>query len=87
MLINGVEVAELLWHRRHALQIAMQLPDNFADALLVLEATRDLVQNYLGEDFVRPVEERPLVDLPAEREACVVLEFPALSSSAADANR
>jgi hypothetical protein len=40
----------LQWHRRHALTLASQLPDNQADALLVLEAMRELVQHYLADD-------------------------------------
>jgi hypothetical protein len=37
----------LQWHRRHAITIASQLPDNPEDALLVLEEARLLVQSYL----------------------------------------
>ena len=70
------ETGERLWHRRHALQIAMQLPDCQRDALLVLEATRILVLGYLPDDQV--VDDLPLA-LP-EREA-VVLAFSPLSPS------
>lgn len=35
------------WHRRHAIILAGQLPDNTADALLVLQATRELVETFL----------------------------------------
>lgn len=37
------------WHRRHAIQIAAQLPEDPADALLVLELAKQLV-----EEFLRP---------------------------------
>ena len=67
---------EKLWHRRHAMQIAMQLPESQQDALLVLEATRKLVQGYLTEDQVGEVLPLPL----PEREA-VVLAFSSLSPS------
>jgi len=83
MIFDGVEPVELLWHRRHAMQVAMQLPDNLPDALLVLQAAHRLVLSYLGDDVVRPVDERddlPLV-LPA-RELAVVIPFPAACSSA-----
>ena len=35
------------WHRRHAITLASQLPDNPADALLVLQATKELVEMFL----------------------------------------
>jgi hypothetical protein len=40
----------LLWHRRHALQIAMQLPEDQGDALLVLKETFKLVEEFLKND-------------------------------------
>lgn len=59
------------WHRRHAIQLAAQLPENPEDALLVLELTRQLV-----EEFLRP---QP----PRERALdAAVIRFPAASSSA-----
>jgi hypothetical protein len=39
-----------LGHRRHAIQIAAMLPETQADALLILEATRDFVLKFLAED-------------------------------------
>jgi hypothetical protein len=39
----------LAWHRRHALTIAGQLPENIEDALLVLQATRELVDTFLSK--------------------------------------
>jgi hypothetical protein len=35
------------WHRRQALALASQLPDNANDALLVIEATREIVERFL----------------------------------------
>lgn len=35
------------WHRRHAIQIAAALPETREDALLVLDLTRRLVEEYL----------------------------------------
>jgi hypothetical protein len=46
-----------LGHRRHAIQIAAQLPEAQADALLILEAARALVLSFLGEDH--PEQDRP----------------------------
>jgi hypothetical protein len=41
-----------LGHRRHAIQIVAMLPETQADALLILEATRDFVLKFLGEDHL-----------------------------------
>jgi hypothetical protein len=35
------------WHRRHAIQIAAALPEDEADALIVLDLARKLVETYL----------------------------------------
>lgn len=35
------------WHRRAAIILAGQLPDNSADAILVLQATKELVETFL----------------------------------------
>lgn len=40
----------LQWHRRQAIVLASQLPDNQADARLVLKALQELVENYMGAD-------------------------------------
>jgi hypothetical protein len=37
----------LQWHRRQAIVLASQLPDNTGDATLVLAALTELVQSYL----------------------------------------
>jgi hypothetical protein len=37
----------LQWHRRHAIMLAGQLPENTADALIVIEAMNELVRSYL----------------------------------------
>lgn len=34
-------------HRRHALQLACQLPEDATDALLILDAARELVETFL----------------------------------------
>ncbi len=36
------------WHRRHAVSLASQLPENPTDALLVLEATRELLTTFMS---------------------------------------
>lgn len=37
----------LLWHRRHAMMLAGQLPENIADAELVLQAVQELMETFL----------------------------------------
>ena len=47
----------LAWHKRHALTIAGQLPENIEDARLVLQAMQELVENFLN-DGQEPEQER-----------------------------
>ena len=51
------------WHRRHALHMASQLPENRVDALAVLECLKELLDGFLdpARAFSRPEEaqERP----------------------------
>lgn len=42
----GMEMP-LNWHRRQAIVLASQLPDNTTDAVLVLQALRELVDTFL----------------------------------------
>lgn len=42
------------WHRRHAIQLAAQLPEDSKDALIVLELTRELVESFLEGGQARP---------------------------------
>lgn len=59
------------WHRRHAIQIAAQLPEGREDALLVLDLARKLVEEFLGD---QPALERAV-------SGGEVLPFPASSNS------
>lgn len=38
------------WHRRHALSLVSQLPENAEDAAIVLAYMRDLVEDFLVPD-------------------------------------
>lgn len=52
----------LAWHRRHALTLASQLPDNVADARLVLEAVSEIVEEFLiKSEIVEPVRAKNVV--------------------------
>lgn len=55
----------LAWHKRHALLIASQLPENPADARLVLEAITELVETFIargdGEQAERPSNVLPFL--------------------------
>jgi Uma2 family endonuclease len=53
------------WHRRHAIILAGQLPDNTADALLVLEATKELVETFLVGHVDRETKAANILPFPA----------------------
>ena len=38
------------WHRRHALQLACQLPEDSEDALIVLRMATQLVTDFLDDE-------------------------------------
>lgn len=64
------------WHRRAAIQLAAQLPEDIEDALTVLKLTNDLVRQFLADGSQRQ---------PAVLSADLVT-FPASSSSRCNAN-
>jgi hypothetical protein len=43
----------LAWHKRQAMALAGQLPENMNDARLVLVAMQDLVDNFMGQSSVQ----------------------------------
>jgi hypothetical protein len=43
-----------IWHRRQAMVLAGQLPENPADALLVLEAMHELLDTFLSSSDAAP---------------------------------
>lgn len=57
------------WHRRHAIQVAAALPETRDDALLVLELTRQLVEDFLH------APQRPTVPLERDRGVVVSLSL------------
>jgi hypothetical protein len=42
------------WHKRHALMLASQLPDNASDARAVLRAVQDIVDTWLHVEREAP---------------------------------
>jgi hypothetical protein len=59
---------EVDWRRRHALQLASQLPDGPADALVILDLVRELVVSFLQPGVVQePVKASPVVTLVRPR--------------------
>ena len=57
---EGLSMSKIeTWHRRHALQLACQLPESRRDALLILEASRDLVENFIDPPPAKPVPPAP----------------------------
>jgi hypothetical protein len=55
------------WRRRHALTLASQLPDNNADALVILDLVRELVVSFLQADAVPEPAKAPVVTLVRPR--------------------
>lgn len=41
----------LPWHRRHAVMLAGQLPENYADAVMVVKAITELLETFLAENL------------------------------------
>lgn len=37
-----------VWHRKQALLLVAQLPDSYTDAVMVLEAARELLETFLN---------------------------------------
>jgi hypothetical protein len=44
------------WRRRHALNMAGQLPENVTDALAILDLLRELVVTFLHVDMPEPAK-------------------------------
>ncbi|WP_426615394.1 hypothetical protein [Bradyrhizobium sp. McL0616] len=42
------------WHRRHAIQLAAQLPEKNGDALAILRLATELVTDFLAEPEAAP---------------------------------
>jgi hypothetical protein len=56
-----------MWQRRHAIQLAAQLPEDQADALLILEFAREIVIQFMGERPVLRDDEGSVVHFPGKR--------------------
>ena len=60
-----------LWHRRHAMMIAGQLPEDREDALAVLGAVTDLVQGFLAAgDEPKPAKKPTLTVVSIGGDEC-----------------
>jgi hypothetical protein len=57
--------ANVSWQRRHALHLASQLPDDPAEALIVLSFAKQIVENFLtpSKEEVPPRAEGAVVAL------------------------
>jgi hypothetical protein len=60
-------LGEVDWRRRHALTLASQLPENNADALVILDLVRELVVNFLQAGVLSEPEKAPVVTLVRSR--------------------
>jgi hypothetical protein len=54
------------WRRRHALNMAGQLPENVTDSLAILDLLRELVVTFLHVDMPEPAK-APVVTLVRPR--------------------
>lgn len=54
----------LNWHRRHAMTMAGQLPDNLDDARLVLQAITELLETFMAKGEQDEAPARPTNVLP-----------------------
>jgi len=59
-------LSEVDWRRRHALTLASQLPDDPADALVILDLVRELVVSFLQAGAPEPAK-APVVTLIRSR--------------------
>jgi hypothetical protein len=49
------------WRRRHALTLASMLPDDPEDAVLVLDAARDIVERFMRPEPTDPLPKNVLM--------------------------
>jgi hypothetical protein len=57
---------EVDWRRRHALNIAGQLPEKVEDALVILDLLREIVVTFLHVDMPEPAK-APVIALVRDR--------------------
>jgi hypothetical protein len=69
-------LGEVDWRRRHALTLASELPEDHADALVILDLMRELVVNFLQAGAPEPVKALVRLPLRASRSA-----YPAVGVS------
>jgi hypothetical protein len=55
------------WHRRHAITLAVQLPDGSDDSLAILECLREIVLTFLQVDTPAEPAKAPVVTLIRSR--------------------
>jgi hypothetical protein len=52
-----------MWHRRSALCLASQLPENPGDALAILDCVRELVETFLRSEEPAPAPKAKVLSL------------------------
>jgi hypothetical protein len=55
------------WHRRHVVMLASQLPEETADALMVLDLVRELMVSFLAVEQQPEPAKSPVVKLVRPR--------------------
>lgn len=63
------------WHKRHAIQAVAALPEDSADALIVLELATKLVQSFLLDN------QPPIINLDRERGTVISLSSASKGNS------
>ena len=58
------------WHRRHAVSLAAQLPDDMDDALLILTLTINLVADFLHPKEKQRESEGNVIQLASVQGVC-----------------
>jgi hypothetical protein len=55
------------WHRRHAIQLAAQLPDGIEDARTIVRLIEELISSFLVKPEAKP---KPLAVVPIRGDDC-----------------
>jgi hypothetical protein len=69
------------WHRRHAIHIVSELPDDYQDAIAVLRLAIEVVEKFLIPDVPQPAREAVFLLSAARKRSLKETGKPASSPS------
>lgn len=78
------------WHKRHAVHLVAQLPENAADALIILAAATEFVEKFLVEGLGSPRSGVRVVEPPVQlfaKEAPIARPEPIHTQSRGDSDQ